>query len=86
MINSALTCEVDKVGSHTMMWRPFITKLLKNLSEWEVGIIYILFGEQAKTLKPYINKNTNIILEEKTSCILRETRWENALYCISRSK
>lgn len=65
MINSALTCEVNKVGSHTMMWRPFMTKLLKNLSEWQTGIIYVLFGEQAKTLKPYINKNTNIILEEK---------------------
>lgn len=25
----------------------------------------VLFGEQAKTLKPYINKNTDIILEEK---------------------
>lgn len=65
MVNSALTCEVNKVGSHTMMWRPFMTKLLKNLSEWDTGIIYVLFGEQAKTLKPYINKNTNIILEEK---------------------
>lgn len=65
MINSALTCEMNKVGSHTMMWRPFMTKLLKNLSEWQTGIIYVLFGEQAKTLKPYINKNINIILEEK---------------------
>lgn len=65
MINSALTVEMNKIGSHTMLWRPFITKLLKNLSEWNTGIIYVLFGEQAKTLKPYINKNTNIILEEK---------------------
>ena len=65
MVNSALTCEVNRVGSHTMMWRPFMTKLLKNLSEWQTGIIYVLFGEQAKTLKPYINKNFNIILEEK---------------------
>lgn len=65
MVNSALTCEVNKVGSHTMMWRPFMTKLLRNLSERETGIIYVLFGEQAKTLRPYINKNTNIILEEK---------------------
>lgn len=65
MINSALTCEVNKVGSHTMMWRPFMTKLLKNLSEINTGIIYVLFGEDAKTLKPYINSKSNIILEEK---------------------
>lgn len=65
MINSALTCEVNKVGSHTMMWRPFMTKLLRNLSEINTGIIYVLFGEDAKTLKPYINSKSNIILEEK---------------------
>ena len=28
MINSALTVEMNKVGSHTMLWRPFISKLL----------------------------------------------------------
>lgn len=65
MINSALTCEMNKVNSHTMLWRPFMSKLLKNLSEWNTGIIYVLFGEQAKTFKPYINSKSNIILEEK---------------------
>ena len=63
MINSALTCEVGKVNSHVNLWRPFISKLLKNLSEHETGIIYVLFGSQAKTFKPYINKNYNDIIE-----------------------
>ena len=64
MINSALTTEIEKAGSHVMLWRGFISKLLKNISEYNTGIIYVLFGEQAKTFKPYIGKN-NIILEEK---------------------
>lgn len=64
MINSALTVEIGKTGSHTMLWRGFISKLIKKLSEYDTGIIYVLFGEQAKTFKPYIGKN-NIILEEK---------------------
>ena len=63
MLNSALTCEVNKIGSHVNIWRPFITKLLKNLSEKETGLIYVLFGSQAKTFKPYINKNYNNIIE-----------------------
>lgn len=63
MINSALTCEVGKVNSHVNLWRPFIAKLLKNLSEHETGMIYVLFGSQAKTFKPYINKNYNDIIE-----------------------
>lgn len=64
MINSALTVEIGKVGSHTMLWRRFISELMKKLSKYNTGIIYVLFGEQAKTFKPYIGKN-NIILEEK---------------------
>lgn len=64
MLNSALTVEINKIGSHTMLWRPFISKLIKNISNINTGIIYVLFGEQAKTFKPYIGKN-NIILEEK---------------------
>lgn len=63
MLNSALTVEMNKVGSHVMLWRPFIIALLKHLSEYETGIIYVLFGRQAQTFKPYINKQFNDILE-----------------------
>lgn len=63
MINSALTCEVGKSGSHVNLWRPFVSKLLKNLSEHNTGMIYVLFGSQAKTFKPYINKCYNDIIE-----------------------
>lgn len=63
MINSALTCELNKVGSHVNQWRPFVSKLLKNLSERETGIVYILFGRQAQTLKPYIDERYNDIIE-----------------------
>ena len=63
MINSALTCEVNKVNSHVMLWRPFMTKFLKRLSENETGLIYVLFGKRAQTLKPYINQRFNNIIE-----------------------
>lgn len=64
MINSALTVEMNKIGSHVMLWRPFIASILKKLSENETGIIYVLFGKQAQTFKPYINKQFNTVLEE----------------------
>ena len=63
MLNSALTVEMNKVGSHVMIWRPFIIALLKHLSECETGIIYVLFGRQAQTFKPYINSRFNHIIE-----------------------
>lgn len=63
MINSALTVEMNKVGSHVMLWRPFIAKLLKNLSNKEPGIIYVLFGSQAHTFIPYINARNSVIIK-----------------------
>ena len=74
MINSALTVEMNKVGSHVMLWRPFIASLLKNLSENETGIIYVLFGKQAQTFKPYINKHLNTVLEENHPAYFARTR------------
>lgn len=65
MINSALTVEVGRVGSHVMLWRPVIANILTKLSIYTTGIIYVLFGEQAKTFRPYINEKTNIIILEK---------------------
>lgn len=63
MINSALTVEMNKIGSHTMIWRKFINCLLKHLSERDPGLIYILFGTQAQTFEPYINKQFNDIIK-----------------------
>jgi uracil-DNA glycosylase len=65
MLNSALTVIENEIGSHTMLWRPFISKLLYNLSNIETGIIYVLFGNIAQSFTPYINKEYNIILCEK---------------------
>ena len=62
LLNSALTCEINNPNSHTMLWRPFISKFLENLSNKYTGLIYVLLGNTAKSFKPYINK-FNIILE-----------------------
>lgn len=63
MINSALTCEVNNISSHTLKWRQFIINLLKNMSTKESGIIYVLFGRQAQSFKTYIDTKYNDIIE-----------------------
>lgn len=65
MLNSALSVEENNVGSHTMLWRSFISKLLLELSNKKSGIIYVLFGETARTFKPYINQELNYVFEYK---------------------
>lgn len=63
MLNSALTCKVNEIGSHTMLWRKFMSSFLKNFSDRSPGIIYVLFGKQAQTFEPYINNKYNDIIK-----------------------
>lgn len=63
LLNSALTVELNKPGSHTMLWRNFIIEVLKNLSLYSPGLVYILFGSTAASFSSYINNN-NYILKE----------------------
>ena len=64
MINSALTCEMNNIGSHVMLWRPFLSKFLANFSNSKRDVVYVLFGSQAQSFMPYIAK-TNAILGTK---------------------
>lgn len=62
MLNSALSCEMGKPGSHALMWRPFIKSLISNLSHYHTGIVYVLMGTAAQSFEPYINKQFNYVV------------------------
>lgn len=57
LINSALTTEINNIGSHTMLWRPFIASFLDNLAKEKPNVIFVLLGGQAQSFAPYIAKH-----------------------------
>lgn len=57
MINSALTCKVNQIGSHVEIWRPFISKLVHNISLDRPDIIFVMFGSQAQSFNGDILNN-----------------------------
>lgn len=65
LLNTALSCEKGKPSSHMLLWRPFITSLIANLSKYTSGIVYVLMGSDAQSLKPYINDRFNYIIETR---------------------
>jgi len=65
MLNSALSCQVGKPGSHSLMWRPFIKSFLTKLSTINSGIIYILMGTEAQSFEYCINHNYNYVFKTK---------------------
>lgn len=65
LLNSALSCQLGKPGSHTLLWRPFIKSLLTNLSQYSPGTVYVLMGSTAQSYEPYIDKRLNYVLKSR---------------------
>ena len=61
LLNTALTCEVNKPGSHSLLWRPFICKLIKSICDYNPGTVWLLLGNSAQSFKSYITKHQYII-------------------------
>jgi uracil-DNA glycosylase len=57
MLNTALTCSVNNIGSHIKLWEPFIQYLFDMLNNSNTGILYVFLGNKAKPYAKYISKN-----------------------------
>ena len=75
LINTALTVEEGKAGSHFNYWSKFTRFLLKALSEYNSGVIYVLWGKDAQGYTQFINSSTNhILVAEHPSYAARKGR------------
>ncbi len=61
LLNSALTCEIDKVGSHYNVWKEFIAYAMDILNFTDTGLIFVLMGKQAQELEGLIGEHHYII-------------------------
>ena len=62
LLNSSLTVEISKPGSHSKIgWHKFITNVVKLLSN-KKNIVFILWGNHAQSFKHLINQNENLVL------------------------
>lgn len=61
LLNSALTCEIDKVGSHYSIWKEFIAYTMDILNFTDSGLIFVLMGKQAQDLEGLIGDQHYII-------------------------
>ena len=74
LLNTALTCEINKPLSHSLLWRPFISQLIKNICNYNSSIVWLLLGSSAQSFKPYINKYQYIIEAKPPSFYARNNK------------
>jgi uracil-DNA glycosylase len=63
LLNIALTTRLGWHGSHKDLWEHFTIYVLKELSIWKTGVVYMLWGPEIQKFKPFINEKTNHIIE-----------------------
>jgi uracil-DNA glycosylase len=64
LLNRMLSVEKDKPGSHSKLgWQPITEALVSALSEQHSGIVFILWGNHAKSIRPFIADNGHTIIE-----------------------
>ena len=72
MLNSALSVRMNEPSSHELLWRPFVKDLLINISVQSPDTVFVLFGNVAKTFKPFLKNVT--ILEEQHPAFYARTK------------
>ena len=77
MLNSALTTQVDKVGTHYDIWKDFIAYVLDILSLTNSGLIFMLLGAKAQELESIIGQNHYILkASHPASAAYTKTTWD----------
>lgn len=60
LLNSSLTVEVRKPGSHVVLWKPFFNKLLQLLDTEDSSLLFVALGKQAADYAREL-KNTDVL-------------------------
>ena len=63
MLNTALTVRQGVAGSHSTLWEPFSNNCIKFLSENKENLVFILWGNHAKSKKSFIDQKKHNVLE-----------------------
>jgi len=63
LLNSSLTVNKYKPGSHSSIWIPFVEEVIKSLNSNTNGLHFVFWGEGANRFKPLVNGLFHYIYE-----------------------
>ena len=78
MLNTALTVEVGKIGSHYDIWKPFTAYLLDWLNNYNPGLIYVYMGKKAQEWSDLTNDNNyKFTVKHPASAAYNGSKWDS---------
>lgn len=78
LLNSDLTCKLNKTQSHEKLWEPFQKYFLEEVVGADTGIIYVLCGKASLRMEQYINPFCKIFkLDHPAAAAYSHTDWDD---------
>lgn len=78
MLNTALTVEVGKIGSHYDIWKPFTAYLLDLLNNHNPGLVYVYMGKKAEEWSVLTgNNNHKFTVKHPASAVYNGSKWDS---------
>jgi uracil-DNA glycosylase len=78
MLNTALTVEVGKIGSHYNIWKPFTAYLLDWLNNYNPGLIYVYMGKKAEEWSDLTtNTQYKFFVKHPASAAYNGSKWDS---------
>jgi uracil-DNA glycosylase len=77
MLNTALTVEVRKIGTHYDIWQKFTAYLLDWLNNYNPGLIYVYMGKKAEEWSELTNDNNyKFYIKHPASAAYSGGKWD----------
>lgn len=78
MLNTELTCKLNKTGSHEGLWEPFHKYFLQEIMSKHAGVVYVLAGKISHKMEKYILPVGNYIIkmDHPVSASYKNTDWD----------
>lgn len=77
MINTAFTCEINKIGSHYAIWKSFTEYLFDNLNKHKPETIFVLMGKKAEAWQILLGNQIIFKVAHPASAAYRGGKWEH---------
>ncbi|MEK6263807.1 MAG: uracil-DNA glycosylase, partial [Clostridium sp.] len=77
LINTALTVEINKIGSHYWNWKPFTEYLFTTLNKKNKDVVYILMGRKAEAWQLLLSNQKLLKCSHPASAAYRGGIWDS---------
>jgi len=80
LLNTSLTCEIDKPASHYEIWNDFITYVIDVLNTRKEKLVFLLLGKRAQEFEDLIDTEKHYVVKAShpaSAAYANERMWNN---------